>query len=121
MHHGSGDLGPGEKARELLHRRLPVERQREALEVVDALPSTQGVDRGREVGRRHATPELLGVDAMAALDLAVLFRAARPDVAVFDARLLHRQREGQRELGAVVAVEPTNGEREGPPQLRQGA
>ena len=46
---------------------------------------------------------------MAALDLAVLLRTARADVAVANTGALDRQDEGERELGAVVGLNLANG------------
>src|SRR5882724_1525555 len=66
-------------------------------------------------------PELLVVDAVAALDLAVLLRTARADVAVANPGALDRQDEGERELGAVVSLNLANRKREGPDELSEEA
>jgi methyl-accepting chemotaxis protein len=50
-------------------------------------------------------PELLLVDPMTALDLAVLLRAARLDVAMPDPEGLHGQRKSKGELMPVVPAE----------------
>jgi hypothetical protein len=39
-------------------------------------------------------PEFFVIDSMAALDLAILLRASRPDVSMADPRFLDRKREG---------------------------
>src|ERR1044071_8355466 len=64
-------------------------------------------------------PELLVVDAMAALDLAVLLRTARTDVAVAHTGTLDGQEEGERELGTVVGLNLANGKWKGPDDLRE--
>src|SRR5205823_12964475 len=78
---------------------------REAEVVVNLLPVPDRLRRLLEAGKLVPTPELLVIDPMATLNLAVLLRPARPDVPVPDPRLLDTQREGQGELGAVVILE----------------
>jgi hypothetical protein len=96
-----------------------MQRGGETLDVVGPLPHAEGSGGGREVIKALATPELLAVDTVAALDLAVLLRAARLDVAMPDAGLLDGEREGQGELGAIVTLQAADGEREGPAQLAE--
>jgi hypothetical protein len=100
--HGSGGR---ENGGELLGGRPAVEGHREAQVVVDLLPVPDRLRRFLEAGKLVATPELLVIDPVATLNLAVLLRPARPDVPVADPRLLDTQREGQGELGAVVKYE----------------
>src|SRR5262252_5116571 len=64
-----------------------------------------------------ASPDLLAVDAVAALDLAVLLRPARLDVAVPHAGSLYSQLKRQWKLGPVVALNLTDRERERVGQL----
>ena len=85
-----------------------MERHREEIEVVSPLPPEQRLRRHIERGEGVARPEFLVVDTVAAFDLAVLLGASGFDVAVANTRLLDGQREGQREFGAVVALQPAN-------------
>ena len=56
-------------------------------------------------------PKLFVVDAVTALDLAVLFRPAWRDVTVADAGRLYRQRKLEREFAAVIALDPSDRKR----------
>ena len=100
---------------ELLGRRQPVQRHGEAVEAVPARPFGERRGGGGERWELSLTPELLVIDPVAPLNLAVLLRPARPDVPVPDPRLLDTQREGQGELGAVVILELADREWEGFP------
>jgi hypothetical protein len=94
-----------------------MQRGGEAIDVVGPLPQAEGTrGRGKAV-KALATPKLLAVNAVAALDLTVLLGAAGLDVAMMNSGLLDREREGRRELGAVVALQAADGEWEGPAQL----
>src|SRR5215467_7148777 len=104
----SCNLRVRESARELFGGRLAVKRQGEAFDVVRALPAVQRDDRGVEIEEALSAPELFVVDAVAALDLAVLLGSARLDVAMPDAGLLEREDEVQGELGAVVRLRLAN-------------
>jgi hypothetical protein len=54
-------------------------------------------------------PELLVVDPVAALHLAVLLGAARLDVPVPDAPALDREDEAERELGTAIGLDLPRG------------
>jgi len=103
--------GP-EYRRELLGWRAAVERHRESVFVVDALPPTQL--RGGVLERIEVTtaPEFVVVNAVAAFHLSVLFRAARPDVTMADAAPLYGEDKGERKLRAVVGLDLLDRERE---------
>ena len=73
-----------------------------------------GVVEGRE---SLSARELFGINAVAALNLAVLLEAPWADVPMRDARLHHLEREGERKFEAVVALELANREGEGTAQL----
>ena len=73
--------------------------------VVSGLPPAQADGSRIEIGELLAPPELLLVDPMTALDLAVLLRAARLDVAMPDPEGLHGQGKGKGELMPVVPAE----------------
>src|SRR5262249_19158324 len=62
------------KALKFFRGSLALQRDGEALEVVAALPCVERQEGCCEVGRCLSAPELLGIDAMAALDSAVLLR-----------------------------------------------
>ena len=64
-------------------------------------------------------PELLVVNAVTAFDFAVLLWSTRRDVAMSDACGLHRQCEVERELSAVVALQPANRKRHGLAELAE--
>ena len=86
-----------------------------AFEVVVVLPLLKL--RGEELGvvDDHAVEqpiELLGVDPMRALDLAVEPRGARPDVHVLDAEVLDVPVERGLKLGAVVGLDAHHAERQ---------
>ena len=108
---GSRDFGGRQEACELFDGRIAVERHRESIEVVGPLPPEQRLRRHIERGEGVAGPELLVVDTVAAFDLAVLLGASGLDVPVTNTSLLDGQREGQREFGTVVALQPANRER----------
>ena len=93
------------------------ERQGEAFVVVPGLPVSKGGRGDLKVREALAPPELLLVDPMAPLDLAVLLRAPGPDVPVPDPGSFDAQYEGERELLPVVALQPLDGKREGLPEL----
>ncbi len=73
--------------------------------VVSGLPPAQADSSRFEIGEVLAPPELLLVDPMTTLDLAVLLRAARLDIAMPDPERLHGQRKGKGELMPVVPAE----------------
>ena len=70
------------------------ERERKALKVVGTLPVAQRRGRRLEIVEGSMAPEFFVIDSMAALDLAILLRASRPDVSMADPRFLDRKREG---------------------------
>jgi hypothetical protein len=72
------------QARQLFGGRPPLKRQGEALVVVLGFPGPEADGGGGEIGEPLAAPELLVVNPMTALHLAVLLRAPRFDVAVAD-------------------------------------
>src|SRR5215472_4689990 len=76
------------------------------------LPTRELEHRGLEVVAVVARPELLVVDAMTAFHLAVLLRSSGLDVAHSDAELLAGEREDQRELRAVVDLDPPDRKRQ---------
>jgi hypothetical protein len=85
----------GKSGRQFLGGRSAAEREREALEVAGMFPVAEG-RRGCLKGVEGSVPpELFVIDSMAALDLAVLLRAARPDIAMSNPCLLDGKREGQ--------------------------
>jgi hypothetical protein len=105
----SSSSGRWARGREFLSRRLTVKRHRKPEAVVDLLPPLQrhgGLIEAREV---VPIPKLLGINPVAALDLAVLFRMPRLNVPMPDAGLLHGQGDGQRGLGAVVRLQAADG------------
>jgi len=63
--------------------------------------------------------ELLGIHAMAALDLAILIGAPRLDVPMADALAFDGEHEGERELGTIVGLQLPDGKREGRHDLTQ--
>jgi hypothetical protein len=63
--------------------------------------------------------ELLSVNAVTALDLAVLLGSARLNLAVANARSLDRQDEAEGELGPVAGLDLSNRKRHGAPDLGQ--
>src|SRR5690242_14701154 len=87
--HGHSGSGWREASGQPLGGRLALEGEREALVVVRHLPGLERAGRRVEVGEALAAPELLVVDAMTALHLAVLLRPARADVAMFNPSRLH--------------------------------
>src|SRR5437899_1478891 len=94
-----------QQARQLFARRPSLQRQREALVVVSAFPGPEA-DSGRgEIVESLTAPELLVVNPMTSLDLAVLLRAPGLDVAVPDPQRLHGEGKGEGELVPVVALE----------------
>jgi len=54
---------------------------------------------------------------MAPLDLAVLLGSTQSDIAMANARNLHREREGQSELGTVAKLQLPDGKRKRPSQF----
>src|SRR5947209_9716457 len=94
-----------EHGAEFLSGRAAIERHREPLLVIDALPLTQLGRGSLEVLEALAAPELLLVDPVAAFHLAVLFRTPRADVAMPDPAALYREDEGERELRAVIGLD----------------
>src|SRR5437867_485849 len=102
-----------EHGAEFLSGREAIERHREPLLVIDALPLTQLGRGSLEVLEGLAAPELLLVDPVAAFHLAVLFRTPRADVAMLDPAALYREDEGERELRAVIGLDLANGEWKG--------
>ena len=111
--------GRGPYGRQFLGRRLALEGEREALVVVPRLPLAQRDGRGLKVRELLSTPKLLVIDAVAPLHLAVLLRAPGADVPMPDPRRLHGQRELERKLPPVVALEAPNGKGEGTSELVQ--
>ena len=87
-----------------LGRCATVEREGEAFVVVSALPASEGFSGRLEVLEAVPPPELLVVDPMAALNLAVLLRAPGPNVSVADPGGLDPEHEGKRELLPMVAL-----------------
>jgi len=69
--------------------------------------------------RARPAPELLGVNMVTALDLAVLLGPAGLNVAVANAHWLDRQDEAEGELGPVVGLDLSNRKRHGEQDLRQ--
>ena len=100
----SSDLRVRERARELFGGSVAVEREREAFDIVGALPMGQRCSRGLEVQEALPSPELLVVDTVAPLHLPVLLGAPRLDAPMPDARLLHPEDKVQRELCAVIGL-----------------
>src|ERR1044071_6575610 len=96
-----------------------LERQGEALIVVPGLPGSKGRSGRVEIQEAVPAPELFVVDPMAPLDFAVLLRPPGPNVPVPDPRGFDPQHEGEGELLPVVTLQLFDGEREGPPQLRE--
>jgi hypothetical protein len=83
---------------QLFGRRSSLQGQGKALVVVPGFPGAEA-HRGRvEVGELVAPPRLLMVDPVTALDLPVLLRAPRPDVAVPDPERLYGQGESEGNL-----------------------
>jgi hypothetical protein len=70
-----------------------------------AFPRSHRLGGSGEVIKLGAAPELFLIDAMTPFDLSVLLRAAWRNVSHACARLLDREREGKRELGAIVYAE----------------
>ena len=62
--------------------------------VVAAFPGEQGLGRERKAGEPRSTPEFLVINAMTALDFAILLRTSRLDVAQAHPCLLDRERKG---------------------------
>ena len=87
--------------------------------VVSGLPRPKADGGGLEIGESLPPPELLLVDPMTALDLAVLLRAARLDVAMPDPEGLHGQGKGEGELMPVVTLELADPEGKRPAQFSQ--
>jgi hypothetical protein len=86
-------LTPGRVAESFSAGVLPPS-AREALKVVGTLPVAQRRGRRLEIVEGSMAPEFFVIDSMAALDLAILLRASRPDVSMADPRFLDRKREG---------------------------
>ena len=111
-HERRGGDGQRDARLELLHRRLSVQCQREAIVVVGPFPRAQwllGLLGRREV---MTTPELLVVDAMASFHLPVLLRPPWFDVPVPNPSRLHGKLKGERKLGPVVALQFADRERQ---------
>jgi hypothetical protein len=104
---------------ELLGGGLALQRDGEALEVVAAFPRLEGRQGRHEVWRHLPAPELLGIDPMTALDLAILLGLPRADVPELDPRFLYGQGEGERELRPVVTLKLLDGKRERPANLAE--
>ena len=111
--------GRRQDGREFLGRRQPLKGEREALIVVPRLPLAQPRGRRLKVRELLASPELLVIDPVTAFHLSVLLRPSRADVAMADPRRLHGQRELERKLPPVVALEAPNGKGKGAPELGQ--
>ena len=108
-----------QQAREFFGRRPSLQRQGEALVVVSSFPGPEA-DRGRgEVVESLTAPELLVVNAMTALHLAVLLGAPGLDVAVPDPERLHGERKGEGKLMPVVALKLPDRERKRAAELAQ--
>src|SRR5581483_3309913 len=101
----SASGGNPEDGREFLRWSSAVQRHGEPHVVVFPLPLGQRGGGGLEAGEGVPPPELLGVHAMAAFDLAVLVGTSGLDVAMADAAALDGEHEGEGELGAVVEYE----------------
>jgi hypothetical protein len=111
------NLDGGQYGAQLLDRRAPAQRHREPLVVVSPLPAGE-----RRFGSRNAlevvlAPELIGVDSVAALNLAILLRSSGFDVPMFDAGGFDGQLEGHWKLRPVVALELLDREGEDPPNF----
>src|SRR5262245_50846202 len=113
----SGDLRVRQPMRELFGRGVALQRQREELDIVRALPAVKRDDRGVEIEEALAVPELFVVDAVAALDLAVLLRSSRLGVAMRDPGLFERENKVQRELSVVVRLHLADRKGEALPHL----
>src|SRR4030095_16713221 len=109
----------GQQTREFFGRRPSLQRQGEALVVVAGLPGPEA-DRSRgEIVESLPAPELLVVNPMTALHLAVLLRAPGLDVAVPDSQRLHVEGKGEGKLMPVVALELPDPEGKCATQLAQ--
>jgi hypothetical protein len=64
-------------------------------------------------------PELLLIDPMAPLDFAVLLGPSGPNVSMPDPSGFDPQHKGEGEFLPVVTLQPLDGEREGPVELRE--
>jgi hypothetical protein len=84
---------------------------------VPGSPVTKGGGSRLEVRETLPAPELLLIDPMAPLDFAVLLRPAGPNVPVPDPGGFDPEDKGEGELLPVIALQPLDGEREGPPEL----
>src|SRR5258705_4311384 len=115
----SSDLRVREPSLQLLSGSVTVEREREAIDIVGALPMGQRCSRGLEIQEALPSPELLVVDAVAPLHLPVLLGAPRLDVPMPDARLLHPEDKVQRELCAVISLHRVDRKREALADLLQ--
>lgn len=80
--------------------------------IVAVFPGQQGLGRGSKTGKRRATPKFLSIDTMTPFNFPVLLRAPGFNVAQPHPHLLDREREGERELSAVVDLQFTDGKRE---------
>src|SRR5215470_2737147 len=96
-----------------------VQRHREAQLVVHAFPLAESDCGHLKQLEGMPVPELLGVDAMAALDLAVLLGTTGSDVAMANARPFDRQDEAEGELGPVVGLDLANWKGHGADDLGQ--
>src|SRR6266567_6329331 len=114
-----GDLQRRWESGEFFGRCATLERQRKTLVVVPGLPVSVGCGGRVEILEALPPPELLLINPMAPLDLAVLLRAPGPHVPVLDPGGFDSQHEAEGELLPVVALQPLDGEREGPSELRE--
>ena len=104
---------------EFFGRCAALERQGETLVVVPGLPVPQSCSGHLEVLEAVPAPKLLVIDPVAPLDFAVLLRPPGPNVPVPDPGGFDPEHEGEGELLPVVTRQPLDGEREGPPDLRE--
>ena len=111
--------GRREDGRQLLNGRPALERHREPHLVVEALPVAERDVRGGESLEAVPTPELLGINPVAPLDLAVLVRPAGLDVSMADPPALDGEEEGERELCVSIRLQLPNGEWEPPTDLTE--
>lgn len=80
--------------------------------IVAPFPGEHGLGRGGEALEGGAAPEFFLINPMTAFDVAVLLGTPRLDVTQPQPRLLDREREGEREFGAVVDLQFPEGKRE---------
>src|SRR5215470_16866059 len=96
-----------------------LERQRESLIVVGGLPRAEGGRGDVEILEAVSPPELLLIDSVAPLDVAVLLGAPAANVPIADPRRFDREDEGERKPLQVIALQAFDGEGKGLLQVRE--